>query len=359
MTFQELKIAVKKHLSIIGKRLFDRDGKNMFSNITLSSAEDPILDQYLQIAAQNLEAAVRQLVVNYELVEGSTIDMTLHNTRHATLSEVDFDERCRQMFMSYIVNFVVGEYLGMTHPELAEKYYRNNLGLMSTITAFVYFKGAPKGEGEWNPDVHVTQPIEIDPEFKGTIQIPYSDTSRSKVYTYTVDEDATDDLAAISTAPEKVRVEIGHEAKKIYLTTLDDDTQAVIYLSSALYPEWVNRSVKVKVAKDGEYCDERTGIWYYNGYGIVTGDDEGINYPLVTFDGTQIMLCGSNTHSKVYYGLNEGKNAIATYTVDNWEVVARRVRNSLNAKWPGLYTVGGAYDNMSITMNDVRGYISE
>ena len=30
--------AIKRHLSIIGKRLYSKDGKNMFSDVTLSSS---------------------------------------------------------------------------------------------------------------------------------------------------------------------------------------------------------------------------------------------------------------------------------------------------------------------------------
>jgi hypothetical protein len=55
--------AIKRHLSIIGKRLYNKEGKNMFSDITLSSAEDTqILTQYITTSAQNVEALLKQFI---------------------------------------------------------------------------------------------------------------------------------------------------------------------------------------------------------------------------------------------------------------------------------------------------------
>jgi hypothetical protein len=44
---------------------------------------------------------------------------------------------------SYALFFSVGEYLAMTHPELAEKYYRDAQGMMNTIITTAYHKEPP------------------------------------------------------------------------------------------------------------------------------------------------------------------------------------------------------------------------
>lgn len=140
ITFQTIKSAVKRHLSIIGKRMYTKDGKNIFSQITVSSAEDPIFDQYITAAAQNVEALLRQLITGFAPAGSGTIGITLTNTR----GTADFDSRCQEFVTTYITLFTVGEYLAMTHPELAEKYYRDANNAIQSLMAYAYHKDPPK-----------------------------------------------------------------------------------------------------------------------------------------------------------------------------------------------------------------------
>lgn len=137
--FTHIKSSIKRHLSIIGKRLYNKDGKNLFSDITVSTAEEPIFDQYITSAAQNIEAALRQLVTNYA-PNGTSITMTLTNTRE----HEDFDKRCEELANTYITFFSVGEYLAMVHPDLAEKYYRDANNSMQSLIAYAYHKNPPE-----------------------------------------------------------------------------------------------------------------------------------------------------------------------------------------------------------------------
>ena len=139
LEFKTLKDAIKRHLSIIGKRMYTNDGKNIFSQITVSSAEDPIFDQYIAAAAQNVEAMLRQLVTTYTSNKTSiTIELT--NTRGTE----DFDTRCGELITTYITLFSVGEYLAMTHPELADKYTRDSNNAMQSLVAYAYHKNPPE-----------------------------------------------------------------------------------------------------------------------------------------------------------------------------------------------------------------------
>ena len=130
---------IKKHLSVIGKRLYTKDGKNMFSDITVSTAEQPsagsgIFDQYISAAAQNIAGALAQFVTSYS---DTSIDVTGTRWNAALTSSV------QNAAKSYATLFTVGEYLAMTHPDLAEKYYRDAQGMMNTITTLAYHKNAP------------------------------------------------------------------------------------------------------------------------------------------------------------------------------------------------------------------------
>ena len=130
---------VKRHLSVIGKRLYTKDGKNLFSDITLSSAEQPlsgdsILGQYIATAAQNIAGALAQFVTSYS---DTTINVSGTRWNASVTSAV------QSAAESYAMLFTVGEYLAMTHPELAEKYYRDSQGMMNTIITTAYHKDPP------------------------------------------------------------------------------------------------------------------------------------------------------------------------------------------------------------------------
>ena len=95
LTVSTIISAIKRHLSIIGKRLYNKDGKNMFSDITLSSAEDTqILTQYIHAAAQDVEAVLKQLIT--ASTYGETISMTIQNTR----GDSDFETRTKDFVES-------------------------------------------------------------------------------------------------------------------------------------------------------------------------------------------------------------------------------------------------------------------
>lgn len=143
VSFATIKSAVKRHLSIIGKRLYDKEGKNLFSNITVSSAEDPIFDQYISAGAQNIESLFRQLVTLYNVNGTTDITIVLENNRGVS----EFDNRCADLITTYITLFTVGEYLSMTHPDLAEKYSRDAANAIQSLMAYAFYKEPPTGNG--------------------------------------------------------------------------------------------------------------------------------------------------------------------------------------------------------------------
>lgn len=114
----------------------------MFSDITLSSAEDTqILTQYITAAAQDVEAVLKQFITA-TVVTGSpatTISMTIQNTR----GDSDFETRVKDLSESYITLNAVGEYISMLHPDLAQKYYRDAKQRIEMLVSYVYHKNPP------------------------------------------------------------------------------------------------------------------------------------------------------------------------------------------------------------------------
>ena len=132
---QILKSSIKRHLSIIGKRLYSKEGKNMFSDITLSSAEEgEILSQYIKTSAHDIESVLKQLITQSTVA--SDITISIENKR----GDADFEIRVTDMIAMYIVLNTVGEYLSMAHPELAQKYQRDAQQRLQSLVLYVYSK---------------------------------------------------------------------------------------------------------------------------------------------------------------------------------------------------------------------------
>lgn len=125
---------IKRHLSVIGKRMYDKEGKNLFSNITTSTAEDPIFEHYITIAAQNIAATLDKFVTAY-----SDTSVTVQSERWSTQVKLALKSAAE----SYALLFTVGEFLAMTHPDLAKKYQEDAVGTMTTIIETANNKVAP------------------------------------------------------------------------------------------------------------------------------------------------------------------------------------------------------------------------
>lgn len=131
--------AIKRHLSIIGKRLYTKEGKNMFSDITLSSAEDvQILKQYISASAQDVEAILKQFITSATYSD-SSITIVIQNTR----GDEDFEARTQDLVTSYVTLNSVGEYLSMAHPDIAEKYHNDARQRISALLEYVIYKEPP------------------------------------------------------------------------------------------------------------------------------------------------------------------------------------------------------------------------
>lgn len=148
LTIATLISAIKRHLSIIGKRLYTKEGKNLFSDVTLSTAEDTqILTQYINASAQDIEAALKNFITASSY--GATINMTVTNTR----GDSDFQSRVQGLSESYVTLNSVGEYLSMVHPELSEKYHADARQRMESLMVYVYHKTPPTASSYSYADV--------------------------------------------------------------------------------------------------------------------------------------------------------------------------------------------------------------
>ena len=139
LTFSTLKSDIQRHLSVIGKRQYNKDGQNMFANITVSSEERPIFDHYIMGAAETVEGMLRPLVTAFSVSSGTSITLTLTNSRGAA----NFDDRCKEFVTSFIIAYTLNEYLGMNYPDLAKKYQDEATNYMQSLMLYAFEKEAP------------------------------------------------------------------------------------------------------------------------------------------------------------------------------------------------------------------------
>ena len=143
LSTSELIAAVKRHLSTIGKRARDKEGKNIFSDITLSSAEDTqLLTQYIKAAIHDIEALLKPLITS-TTEQGGAFTITITNTR----GDQDFQSRVEDMQKSFIILSVTASYFSMLHPEYAEKYHNEAQQAMTALIKYAFHKDAPASVG--------------------------------------------------------------------------------------------------------------------------------------------------------------------------------------------------------------------
>ena len=131
--------AVKKHLSIMGKRLKDKDETLMYSKITLSDNEADIMHQYINAAAEVFVSEMTELVTYYGSEDFLVFKIT--NSRWGASDGVCIPFEGN--FMGYTVAYVANAILGMNYPELAKKYAVDMTNHLAAAIKLVYTKQPP------------------------------------------------------------------------------------------------------------------------------------------------------------------------------------------------------------------------
>ena len=165
LSTSELIAAVKRHLSTIGKRARDKEGKNIFSDITLSSAEGTqLLTQYIKAAIHDIEALLKPLITS-TTEQGGAFTITITNTR----GDQDFQSRVEDMQKSYIILSVTASYLSMLHPEYAEKYHNEAQQAMTALVQYAFYKAGPAASAKSYADVKGLEYTTVDEVIECTL----------------------------------------------------------------------------------------------------------------------------------------------------------------------------------------------
>lgn len=172
VAFSSLHSEVQRHLSVIGKRQYNKEGVNEFSQITVSSAEKDIFNLYMQSAAQQVVANIEQFVSAYTETE-SSVTFNVTNTRWEKTPTPVFTQSFVTSFKKYLVFYTVSEYLAMNFPELAKKYYNLALQKLQAIIQLVFFKAPFCETIDSVPSASVSQTLTFETEAIGTTSFQF------------------------------------------------------------------------------------------------------------------------------------------------------------------------------------------
>lgn len=136
--YADIKSKVKKHFSIIGKRLSDKQGNILFTGVTLSSTEEDILKQYVKNAAETFVSSFSPLIDSYT---DNTDDVVFTYQRNR-MSEGKANAFC-SLFKSYVVDYVAYSVLSMTYADSARKYADDMTNHVISALKLIFQKDAP------------------------------------------------------------------------------------------------------------------------------------------------------------------------------------------------------------------------
>ena len=136
--YADIKSKVKKHFSIIGKRLSDKQVNILFTGVTLSSTEEDILKQYVKDAAETFVSSFSPLIAGYT---DNTDDVTFTYQRNR-VSEGKANAFC-SLFKSYVVDYVAYSVLSMTYADSARKYADDMTNHVNSALKLIFQKDAP------------------------------------------------------------------------------------------------------------------------------------------------------------------------------------------------------------------------
>ena len=142
--WSHVKNAVKKHLSIMGKRQKNQEGNTAFAGITLSSAEEYVMKQYINAAVETFAGEMAQLVTYYD--SGDFLTFKINNLRWAgteTSVTIPFEGN----MIGYVVAYVANAVLGMNYPDLSKKYESDMTNHLNAAIKLVFIKTEPANSG--------------------------------------------------------------------------------------------------------------------------------------------------------------------------------------------------------------------
>lgn len=142
---EDVKEAVKRQLSIIGKHHSTQKGDTLFSVSTLSSVEDSVMQQYIIDGAQLVVSNLSPVLSGYsvgEKAEGEKapyLSFEVNTTRGNNALSGAAQDSVKSLLIAYVLQSV----LAMVLPDLAGKYATDVQTQLLAATRLIFTKMPP------------------------------------------------------------------------------------------------------------------------------------------------------------------------------------------------------------------------
>lgn len=136
ITDDNLKKEVSIHLSLIGKRLKDKDASTLFGTITLSTAEESIIGQYTKSALAHISAEFPELITDYN--EG-TVSITVSRDRWNGNMSAAFSSSVNAALIACVTYEIISSYA----PDYSKKFADDVNSSIKDLRAHLYTPLAP------------------------------------------------------------------------------------------------------------------------------------------------------------------------------------------------------------------------
>ncbi len=133
---------MRKQLALIGKRAIDNNGKPLFSKVTVSTAEEAALQDFLMAAKQNLASAlIRRISFTGNLVN-------VYGTNVIVLSNAVHE---------YLIAEIVSKYMSAYYPQQAMPYAQVAVEALSSVVNIAYTRAEPEGSNDHTEEISLTE----------------------------------------------------------------------------------------------------------------------------------------------------------------------------------------------------------
>lgn len=144
ISYDSLKSKIKSNLAVMGKRYIDNNGHLQFSKVTVSSAEETLLADFVHNAIHTVISAIIDLVHNYE--EGTstpvyaTYSFDVTNTRWSVSSNDSFKDAFAFTVSSFCVMQALADFYAFYFNEQSQYYNVKAAATLNEIKNLCYYK---------------------------------------------------------------------------------------------------------------------------------------------------------------------------------------------------------------------------
>jgi hypothetical protein len=139
ISYDSLKNKIKSNLAVMGKRYIDNNGHLQFSKVTVSSAEETLLADFVHNAVHTVISAIIDLVHNYKEVS-STYNFDVTNTRWSVSSNDSFKDAFAFTVSSFCVMQALADFYAFYFNEQSQYYNVKAAATLNEIKNLCYYK---------------------------------------------------------------------------------------------------------------------------------------------------------------------------------------------------------------------------